>query len=204
MGQLIAADVLPSPSSRKDEWADRIPFAIQCVWPVVLFPILLFAPEGPWNLVRHGNLDDAEKSLRRLVRKSANIDPKKTLAYIIHTNDLECEIQAGTSYLGRFKGIELRRTEITCMAFAGQVFAGSLFAYNSTYFFSSDFLTLKRKPTYHYHPSILDVDLDLHLPTVSGPAWVGIACRSRIHKIAPKENLSCTGFILHQLRRQDS
>ncbi|KAH7355320.1 hypothetical protein BKA65DRAFT_524896 [Rhexocercosporidium sp. MPI-PUGE-AT-0058] len=120
MGQLIAAGVLSSLSTRDDQWAYRIPFALQWDWPV-----------------------EAEKSLRRLVKKSANIDPKKTLAYIIHTNDLELEIQARASYLDCFKGAELRRTEIACMAFAGQVFAGLLFAYNSTYFFQQIFLDTK-------------------------------------------------------------
>jgi SP family general alpha glucoside:H+ symporter-like MFS transporter len=146
MGQLIAAGVLSSLSLRKDEWAYRIPFAIQWVWPVILFPIILFAPESPWHLVRHGKIEEAEKSLRRLVRKSSGIDPKQTLAYIIHTNQLEEELQAGTSYLDCFKGVELRRTEIACMAFAGQVFAGSLFAYNSTYFFQQ--IGLGTKATY--------------------------------------------------------
>ncbi|KAK0120541.1 hypothetical protein ONS96_010746 [Cadophora gregata f. sp. sojae] len=146
MGQLIAAGVLSSLSTPNDQWAYRIPFALQWAWPVVLFPILLFAPESPWHLVRHGKLEEAEKSLARLVRKSANIDPKKTLAYIVHTNELEREIQAGTSYLDCFKGVELRRTEIACMAFAGQVFAGSLFAYNSTYFFQQ--IGLGTKATY--------------------------------------------------------
>jgi SP family general alpha glucoside:H+ symporter-like MFS transporter len=83
------------------------------------------APESPWHLVWNGKLEEAETSLRRLVRKSANIDPKKTLAYIIHTNDLEREIQERTSCFDCFKGIELCRTEIVCMAFAGQIFAGS-------------------------------------------------------------------------------
>lgn len=147
MGQLIAAGVLSSLSQRDDEWAYRIPFALQWAWPVVLFPILLFAPESPWHLVRHGKLEEAEKSLRRLVRQSANIDPKKTLAYIIHTNDMELEIESGTSYFDCFKGVDLRRTEIACMAFAGQVFAGSLFAYNSTYFFQQ--IGLGTKATYN-------------------------------------------------------
>jgi SP family general alpha glucoside:H+ symporter-like MFS transporter len=117
------------------EWSYRIPFAIQWAWPVFLFPILLFAPESPWHLVRKGRLEEAEKSLRRLQRASAPIDPKQTLAMIVHTNNLEKALTSGTTYWDCFKGTERRRTEIACMCFAGQVFAGSLFAYNSTYFF---------------------------------------------------------------------
>lgn len=62
-------------------------------------------------------------------------DPKEALAIIIHTDNLEKEITAGTSYFDCFRGAERRRTEIACMCFAGQIFSGTLFAYNSTYFF---------------------------------------------------------------------
>lgn len=111
------------------------PFALQWMWPVFLIPVLCFAPESPWHLVRKGRLEDAEKSLKRLQRKDAPIDPKNTLATIVHTNRLECELSAGTSYLDCFRGIERRRTEIACVVFAGQVLSGANFAYNSTYFF---------------------------------------------------------------------
>lgn len=54
IGQLIAAGVLSSFANQKTwEWAFRIPFAVQWAWPVILFPILLFAPESPWHLVRY-------------------------------------------------------------------------------------------------------------------------------------------------------
>jgi SP family general alpha glucoside:H+ symporter-like MFS transporter len=96
---------------------------------------MFFAPESPWHLVRVGKLEEAERSLRRLQRKSAPIDPKQTLAVIVHTNNLEEELSTGTSYKDCFTGSELRRTEIACVAFAGQVLSGSSFAYNSTYFF---------------------------------------------------------------------
>ncbi|CRK27450.1 hypothetical protein BN1708_004356 [Verticillium longisporum] len=136
IGQLIAAGVLATLVSRTDEWAYRIPFAIQWVWPAFLIPILLLAPESPWHLVRQGRLDEAEESLHRLQKKSASRSHVKAiLAGIIRTNKLEMEITAGTSYWDCFRGIERRRTEIACLAFAGQVLSGSAFAYNSTYFF---------------------------------------------------------------------
>ena len=153
MGQLIAAGVLEGLVGRSDQWSYRIPFgelfishsnviilltdlsALQWMWPAFLFPVLLFAPESPWHLVRKGRLVEAEKSLRRLQRSSSSIDPKQTLAAIVHTNNLEQELSTGTSYIDCFKGTELRRTEIACMAFAGQILCGLSFAYNSTYFF---------------------------------------------------------------------
>lgn len=82
-----------------------------------------------------GRLEEAEHSLKRLVKKSSGIDTKTTLATIVHTNNLEQELSSGTSYKDCFKGVERRRTEIACVTFAGQVLSGSSFAYNSTYFF---------------------------------------------------------------------
>jgi hypothetical protein len=73
--------------------------------------------------------------LRRLQSKSCSTDPKETLALIVHTDNLEKEITAGTTYFDCFRGVERRRTEIACVCFAGQIFSGTLFAYNSTYFF---------------------------------------------------------------------
>ena len=120
--------------------------ALQWIWPAFLFPILLFAPESPWHLVRKGRLEEAEHSLKRLVRSSANIDTKQTLATIVHTNNLEQELSTGTSYWDCFKGFERRRTEIACVVFAGQVLSGSSFAYNSTYFFQQ--VGLQTQTTY--------------------------------------------------------
>jgi len=163
MGQLIAAGVLDGCLAITNQWAYRIPFgkpphishsssssdhitAIQWTWPVFLFPILLFAPESPWHLVRKGRLEEADHSLKRLVRASSGIDTKDTLAIIVHTNNLEQELATGTSYLDCFKGPERRRTEIACVVFAGQVLSGSTFAYNSTYFFQQ--VGLSSKLTY--------------------------------------------------------
>lgn len=135
IGQLLSAGVLRACLSRNDEWGFRIPFGIQWVWPAFLIPLLCFAPESPWHLVREGRLEDAEKSLRRLQRASAKIDVKGALATIVHTNSLEMELAVGTSYWDCFSGFELRRTEIACMCFAGQVLSGLSFAYNASYFF---------------------------------------------------------------------
>ncbi|RDL33199.1 Uncharacterized protein BP5553_08638 [Venustampulla echinocandica] len=137
LGQLISAGILKGLSTRTDEWGYKIPFAIQWVWPVFLIPLVYMAPESPWYLVRVGRIEEAEKSLRRLQSSTAtNIDPGKTLAAIIYTNNLEQQLSVGTSYWDCFKGFELRRTEISCLVFAGQILCGMSFAYNSSYFFS--------------------------------------------------------------------
>lgn len=135
IGQLIAAGVLAGLVTRPDEWGYRIPFALQWLWPAFLVPILCFAPESPWHLVRVGRVKDAEISLKRLQRQSMEsekINVQTTLAEIIHTNNAEIELSAGTGYMDCFRGVELRRTEIACVTFAGQVLSGSTFAYNST------------------------------------------------------------------------
>jgi SP family general alpha glucoside:H+ symporter-like MFS transporter len=82
-------------------------------------------------------MEDAEASLNRLKsKKAAHVDVKDTLATIIYTDNLEKQLSIGTSYFDCFKGVELRRTEIACLCFAGQILCGICFAYNSSYFFS--------------------------------------------------------------------
>ncbi|KAL2426167.1 Maltose permease MAL31 [Exophiala dermatitidis] len=151
IGQLLAAGVLRACLGLNGEWGFRLPFAGQWVWPVFLIPLLCFAPESPWHLVRQGRHDEAEWSLRRLrsnhrinhdnhhgnhdTSDSSDAVIKQTLASIIHTNKLEESLSVGTSYADCFRGFELRRTEIACVCFAGQILAGSSFAYNASYFF---------------------------------------------------------------------
>ncbi|KAK3673906.1 hypothetical protein LTR78_006108 [Recurvomyces mirabilis] len=136
LGQLISAGVLKGLSTRTDAWGYKIPFALQWFWPLVLIPIISFSPESPWYLVRVGRMEEAEASLNRLKSKKAiNIDVKNTLATIIYTDNLEKQLSIGTRYIDCFRGVELRRTEIACMCFAGQILCGICFAYNSSYFF---------------------------------------------------------------------
>lgn len=134
-GQLISAGVQSGVSSNTTQWAYRIPFAIQWVWPIPLFFVLYFAPESPWHLVRAGKYDEAEKSVIRLSSSTQRASAKQTVAMMIHTNELEKDIDAGTSYWDCFKGIDRRRTEIVCMTFAAQPFCGSAMGGTPTYFF---------------------------------------------------------------------
>ncbi|PNP44994.1 hypothetical protein TGAM01_v206311 [Trichoderma gamsii] len=147
IGQLIASGVLAGLVNNTTQWSYRIPFAIQWFWPVVLGPILFFAPETPWHLVRAGNIDEAKKSLKRLRPNDSEEELQESLNLIIYTNNLEEQLSVGTSYWDCFKGFELRRTEISCMCMVGQVLCGICFAYNSTYFFQQIGLTSTQ--TYH-------------------------------------------------------
>lgn len=45
MGQFIAAGVNRASVTRGDQWAYKIPFAIQWVWPPLILAGVIFAPE---------------------------------------------------------------------------------------------------------------------------------------------------------------
>ncbi|KAG2416920.1 hypothetical protein HFD88_008137 [Aspergillus terreus] len=134
IGQLIAAGVLYGLLKIENQWSYRIAYAIQWVWPIPLIILIIFAPESPWWLARNGKIDEVYKSLAKLDNRDRE-SHQKTVAQIQHTLELERKMEAGTSYLDCFRGIDRRRTEIACMAFAGQVLSGSPFAYGPTYFF---------------------------------------------------------------------
>lgn len=134
-GQLISAGVQSAFSDNPTQWAYRIPFAIQWAWPVPLFAILMMAPESPWHYVRCGKLDLAEKMVNRLSSPSQKHLARQKVAMMVHTNELEKSFEENTSYLQCFKGIDRRRTEIACMAFAAQPFCGSAMGGSPTYFF---------------------------------------------------------------------
>jgi len=53
---------------------------------------------------------------------------------MIHTNELEIQQTSGTSYLDCFKGVDLRRTEVTCFTWLIQQTSGSAMIGWGTYF----------------------------------------------------------------------
>lgn len=77
-------------------------------------------------MVRQGKLAEAEAALTRLQSPDCPVDPKQTLSTIVYTDNLEKELSVGTSYKDCFKGFELRRTEIACISFMGQVMCGTV------------------------------------------------------------------------------
>ncbi|SMR45196.1 unnamed protein product [Zymoseptoria tritici ST99CH_1A5] len=135
LGQLIAAGVLTGFSNGTTQWAYRIPFAIQWVFPFPLLVLIAFAPESPWWLVRQGRIEDARHSLKRLSSTKAADKTDDTIALIKHTMQIEAEFEGGSSYMDCFKGVDLRRTEIACMVFAAQVWCGSPLGGTPAYFF---------------------------------------------------------------------
>ncbi|KAI1438432.1 putative MFS alpha-glucoside transporter [Xylaria sp. CBS 124048] len=135
-GQLIGIGAIVGNSWRGDEWAYRIPYALQWIWPLPLFIGILLAPESPWWQVRRGRVDEAKKSLLRLtsLNRETDFDADETIAMMVHTTALEAQITKGASYWDCFKGVDLRRTEIVCMCWAIQNLSGNSFSNFSTYF----------------------------------------------------------------------
>lgn len=108
------------------QWAYRIPFALQWVWPIILLIGLPFAPESPWWLIRQNKLSAAQNSLERLCQKTdSRINTRETLAMMIKTDILEHEIEIGTTYADCWKGDNRRRMEICILLFVIQNFSGN-------------------------------------------------------------------------------
>ncbi len=105
------------------------------MWPVPLIVGISFAPESPWWLVRKGRNEDARKSLCRLTSTDSETDIDHTISMMRHTNELEKEIGAGTSYWDCFRGVNLRRTEITCITWLIQSASGASLMGYAVYFF---------------------------------------------------------------------
>lgn len=135
IGQLISAGVLKGLVNNPTQWSYKVPFAVQWVWPIPLFIAAWMAPESPWHLVRIGKLDEAKRSLQRLSEPSHNIDYDAHVAMMVHTNKLEIEERAGATYWDAFRGTNLRRTEIACMAFMSQITNGGALCYSGTFFY---------------------------------------------------------------------
>lgn len=138
LGQFIASGVLVAVQGRGDEWAYRLPYALQWVWPVPLVVGVAFAPESPWWLARKGRSEEALGSLRRLGSRASGGDERsmqEALRVIQRTNEFEREMSEGISYADCFRGVNLRRTEIVCLVWLVQTASGSTLMGYSTYFY---------------------------------------------------------------------
>ena len=127
--------------SNTTDWSYRIPFALQWIFPTPILVAVIFAPESPWWLIRQNRFADAKASLRRLRTKLEAVSDAQfddvltgTMDDMIETNEREQMAQSGTSYKDCFKGVDRRRTEITCIVWIIQILCGSTFMGFSTYF----------------------------------------------------------------------
>jgi SP family general alpha glucoside:H+ symporter-like MFS transporter len=116
-------------------WAWRIPFADQWVWPVIIIPLIYFAPESPWWLVRKGSLQEAEHSAKRLASFQNEQQVRDMVALMVETTALERKITEGATYLDCFHGSDLWRTEISCCIYIAEVLVGFALTSYASYFF---------------------------------------------------------------------
>ncbi|KAJ4358897.1 hypothetical protein N0V95_002677 [Ascochyta clinopodiicola] len=136
IGGFISTGVLRGTVSREDQWAYRIPFALQWIWPIPIIIGVSFAPESPWWLVRKNRVEDARTALASLTSTNMKDDVDGVLAMIQHTINSEEHVDQGTRYRDCLRGVSLRRTEITCVAGAVPFLAGTGFAGQAIYFLS--------------------------------------------------------------------
>lgn len=117
-GILLSSGVIRGMVSVHGDLAWRLPFALQWVWPIPLLIAAYFAPESPWNAVRRNKLDEARKSLQRLLPSGSDKEQRveNALAYIRYTTNLEQAESAGASFADCFRGTNLRRTEIVSLS----------------------------------------------------------------------------------------
>ncbi|KAJ7144053.1 general substrate transporter [Mycena epipterygia] len=117
LGQVVCNGVIRSMLPRTDQWAYRIPYALQWMWPVPLLIGVVLASESSWWLVRRGRLEDAKHALLRLTSldHETDFDADETIAMMRHTRR-------------RLQGA------IVCIVSAMQNLAGNSFASYSTYF----------------------------------------------------------------------
>ncbi|KAM0517041.1 hypothetical protein ACHAPE_005153 [Trichoderma viride] len=134
IGSIIVAAATLSYNKRDDEWAWRVPLALQWIFPTPLLVLIFLAPESPWWLIRRGRKEEALRSIERLGGKSAQ-NSANTLAMMERTVEIEKQMGGSPTLLDLFKGTDLRRTIITCLIYASQNFAGNLIANQATFFF---------------------------------------------------------------------
>ncbi|KXT09819.1 hypothetical protein AC579_10515 [Pseudocercospora musae] len=134
IGGIIVAAVCYAFNQRNDQWAWRVPLALQWIFPTPLLILIFLAPESPWWLVRKGRKDQALKSIKRLGSKT-EAEAQEKLAMMERTVEIEAQMGGTPTLLDLIKGTDLRRTIITCLVYASQNFAGNLIANQATFFF---------------------------------------------------------------------
>ncbi|KAF5636669.1 major facilitator superfamily transporter [Fusarium tjaetaba] len=134
IGYMIVAGATYAYNKRDDQWAWRLPLALQWIFPTPILILVFFAPESPWWLLRKGRKEEALRSIQRLGNGDKEISHKK-LAMMERTVKIEEAEGRSPSLIDLVKGTDLRRTIITCLIYASQNFAGNLIANQATFFF---------------------------------------------------------------------
>ncbi|OAA43623.1 Sugar/inositol transporter [Metarhizium rileyi] len=134
-GQLLGTGILRALVYNTSEWSYRLPFALQWAWAVPLLVGVYFAPESPWWFIRHEQPADARRSLRRLCSRSS-LQVDDSIALMEHINKVERQLNyGGAKYTDLFKGVNRRRTEISCVVWMCQALSGAVLTSYAAYFF---------------------------------------------------------------------
>ncbi|ONH65017.1 General alpha-glucoside permease [Cyberlindnera fabianii] len=140
IGQLISSGVLRGTLNMTTEWAYKIPWALQWMWPIPVLIGIYFAPESPWWLVKKGRTVEAKKSIMRLLSTSSEMPDAGPLADAM-LNKMQLTIKeedaivSNISYMDCFKGSNWRRTRVASMIWVIQNITGSALMGYSTYFY---------------------------------------------------------------------
>ncbi|SMR59422.1 unnamed protein product [Zymoseptoria tritici ST99CH_1E4] len=126
IGHVIGSGILRGSLQIEGQWAYRVTFAIQWIWPSILIPLLFFAPENPRWLVRRGRLAEAKKVLVRISsREETDVDHDKSIALMVVSTEHERHVNATTTYAACFRGLDRKRTLIAMGVYGVQVLSGN-------------------------------------------------------------------------------
>ncbi|KAJ5116907.1 hypothetical protein N7456_001255 [Penicillium angulare] len=132
LGQLLGAIVVYTSLKHKGSESYRICFASQWPFSAVPFVLSVLLPESPTWLLRQGDVDKALKAQMKL--DTAGIDSNSIIEELRISILAEEEERASYKYIDCFRGIDLRRTLIVCLASALPQFFGLQLLANASYF----------------------------------------------------------------------
>ncbi|KAK8074095.1 hypothetical protein PG994_004994 [Apiospora phragmitis] len=188
IGSIIVAAATYSYNKRDDEWSWRVPLALQWIFPTPLMILIFLAPESPWWLLRRGKKAQALRSIERLGSNTNPAATQQTLAMMERTVEIEKKLGGEPSLLDLFKGIDRRRTIITCLMYASQNFAGNLIANQATYFFEQAGMT----PEFSFQLNLINSCLQFVANILSWPLTAWFAAQTTATNYAQ----ACLGIII--------
>lgn len=140
-GQIFSAGIMKNSQSNlaDSELGYKLPFALQWIWPAPLALGIFLAPESPWYLIRKDRFAEAKISLNRILsgsgpEKEIQVDLKMEQIRLTIEKERKAKQKQGT-FWDLFKGVDGRRTRITCLTWVAQNSSGSVLLGYSTYFF---------------------------------------------------------------------
>ncbi|KAK8068898.1 hypothetical protein PG994_005514 [Apiospora phragmitis] len=156
------------------EWVYRIPFALQWIWPIPIIVATLLCPESPWWLVRQGRIAEAKGAIQKLITTQPDVefDLDAHVEMMVTTNKFEKEMSSGTNHWHLFQGSDLRRTEVSSMAFFTQAFCGVPFmGYGIQFMFNAGL-----DPSNSFNLGVVQNSIGLQLDVSSpGGPWPALA-----------------------------